>query len=118
MRIAPPTILAALCLAIAGCAVAPKAALPSLAFPRLSAAEERGRAFAYRRCGGCHNVGRDDVAKEGPPFMKLALRYNTLTLKRRFAEVSEHGAGLMQPVTFTHAEAADLLEYVNSLSER
>lgn len=116
MRIDRLSILAGVCLALAACTTAPKR--DALGLPVLSAAEERGRDFAYRRCGGCHNVGRDDVSKEGPPFAKLALRYNSLSLRRRFAEISEHGAETMQPISFSRAEAEDLLAYVSSLADR
>ncbi len=116
MRIDRLAILSSLCMAIAACSTAPKR--DALGLPVLSAAEQRGRDFAYRRCGGCHNVGRDDVAKEGPPFMTLAFRYNSLSLRRRFAEVSEHGSETMQPISFGRAEAEDLLAYVSSLAER
>lgn len=82
----------------------------------LNPAQERGRAFAVRRCAGCHTVGQDGGgAQEGPPFRTLAFRYNALALQRRFAEVSEHGFQMMPPVSFSRAEAEDLLAYVATL---
>jgi mono/diheme cytochrome c family protein len=117
MRFARLPLVSGLCFAIAACAVVPKPETQDFGFRRPTPAEARGREFAYRRCGGCHNVGRDDVSREGPPFMKLARRYDSRSLRQRFAEVSEHGYQLMQPVTFNSAEASDLLAYVNSLTE-
>lgn len=84
--------------------------------PRLDAAQQRGRDFALRRCSACHTVGLDDGgAQEGPAFAKLARRYNPISLERRFAEVSDHGFERMPPVSFTRAEAADLIAYLDAL---
>lgn len=100
---------------VSGCAGAPKDA-PALG---PDPAAERGQAFAARRCAGCHTVGLDDGgAGEGPSFRALAMRYNPLSLQKRFAEVSQHGTGAMPPVTFTVSEAEDLIAYFATLDGR
>lgn len=110
---AGPAALAALALsACAGQAPAPGPA-------RLEPAVQRGHNFAQQRCSGCHAIGLDDGgATEGPPFRVLAQRYNALSLQRRFAEVSAHGYDRMPPVTFTPAQADDLVAYMTSLTAR
>jgi mono/diheme cytochrome c family protein len=112
------SLLGVVALALAACAVAPEPpALPGLRpLATLDAAQARGHDFAVRRCAGCHTVGLDDGgAGDGPTFRKLALRYNPISLERRFAQVSQHGFDRMPPVAFTPGEAADLIAYVNSL---
>lgn len=87
--------------------------------PSLDVAAERGQAFAQRRCAGCHMIGLDEGgAVEGPRFRDLSRRYNTLSLQKRFTEISQHGSGMMPPVTFTSAEADDLLAYIATLDAR
>lgn len=104
-------------LLLAACASgAGKPDLSLLETPKLSAAQERGRAFAVRRCSGCHTIGQDGGgAQEGPAFRTLAFRFNPLALQRRFADVSEHGFEMMPPVGFSRAEAEDLLAYMATL---
>jgi mono/diheme cytochrome c family protein len=111
---------AILSLFLAGCAA--QGATPPLywgAGRQLTAPEERGRAFAYRRCGGCHNVGPDDgEPRDGPAFKKLVRLYTPMSLERRFAEVNDHGTDAMPPITFSRSEAEDLLAYVETLDPR
>jgi mono/diheme cytochrome c family protein len=79
-------------------------------------AAARGRAFAERRCAGCHNIGADDgPPDEGPPFRRLVGSYDSASLAERFAHVSAHGKDRMPPITFTPDERADLLAYVRTL---
>lgn len=93
--------------------------LPGAGAARLDPAAERGQALAARRCAGCHTVGMDDGgAVEGPRFRDLSRRYNALSLQKRFAEISQHGAGMMPPITFSTAEAEDLLAYFATLETR
>jgi len=104
--------------ALAACATAPPPADWSSAppLPRLDATQQRGHAFALRRCSGCHTVGLDDGgAQDGPAFYKLARRYNPISLERRFSEISAHGFDRMPAIPLTHAEAEDLLAYFDSL---
>lgn len=111
-------LILAACLTLAACTTAPRPLSPAeiLRLPQLTAAEQRGHDVAVRRCSGCHTVGRDDGgAGDGPSFRKLSLRYNPISLERRFAEVSQHGFDRMPPVEFTRSEAEDLVAYVNSL---
>ncbi len=85
--------------------------------PRLEPAQQRGQDFAVRRCSGCHTVGLDEGgATEGPAFRSLAMRYNPVSLARRFANVSAHGFDRMPPVGFTAAEAEDLMAYLETLT--
>jgi mono/diheme cytochrome c family protein len=108
-------------LALSACATdaaAPSAATRSADFslPSLDPQQQRGRDFAVRRCSGCHTVGLDDGgASDGPAFYRLARRYNPIALERRFAEISAHGVESMPAITFTTAEAADLIAYFDSL---
>ncbi|MEW5685392.1 MAG: cytochrome c [Pseudomonadota bacterium] len=104
-------------LALSACATTPPSQPNGPA--RLDPAAERGQAFAARRCGGCHTIGVDDGgAAEGPRFRDLARRYNALSLQKRFSEVSQHGTGMMPPVTFSTSEAEDLLAYFAGLDVR
>lgn len=114
-------LIVAACLALAACAT-PGASSPdpsslnAAALPKLDAQQQRGRDFAVRRCAGCHTVGLDDGgAQEGPAFYRLARRYNSLSLERRFAEVSAHGFDRMPSIPFTASEAADLIAYFDTL---
>jgi mono/diheme cytochrome c family protein len=100
-------------LMMTGCAT-PQLAWPPT--PAYSAEALRGQSLARARCAGCHTVGLDDGgASEGPKFRTLAGRYNALALRQRFAEVSEHGSGMMAPITFDARDAEDLIAYVTSL---
>jgi mono/diheme cytochrome c family protein len=84
--------------------------------PSLDPQQQRGRDFAVRRCSSCHTVGLDDGgANDGPAFYQLARRYNPIALERRFAEISPHGVESMPAITFSNAEAADLIAYFDSL---
>lgn len=84
--------------------------------PKLDAQQQRGHDFAVRRCAGCHTVGLDDGgAQDGPPFTRLARRYNPISLEHRFAEVSAHGFDRMPAIPFTASEAADLIAYFDTL---
>jgi mono/diheme cytochrome c family protein len=104
---------------LAGCATAAPPQRPAAGLAPLTPAEQRGHDFAQRRCAGCHAIGEDDGgAAEGPPFRTLALRYNALSLRGRFAEVSAHGFDRMPPVSFSQAEADDLTAYLGTLRPR
>lgn len=116
----PALVSAALALTLSACAggPAPSAAVGAAA-PRYTASEQRGHDLAVRRCAGCHTVGLDDGgASEGPSFRALSVRYNPVSLERRFSEVSAHGADRMPPVGFTTSEAEDLAAYMATLSRR
>ncbi|WP_332765874.1 c-type cytochrome [Phenylobacterium sp.] len=79
-------------------------------------AVQRGQAFAERRCAGCHVVGLDDgPASFGPRFRDLRIRYNALSLQRRFTEISQHGSGEMPPIQIGRREAEDLVAYLETL---
>ena len=118
MRAIPLAVLAVASLLTSACASTPVAPAPywMTAAPELSISAQRGREFAIRRCGGCHNVGLDDGPPyEGPSFRRLGMRYTAIALERRFAEVAEHGMDMMPPVSFSPAEASDLIDYINTL---
>jgi mono/diheme cytochrome c family protein len=110
--------IAAAMFSLAACAAGGAPASPGLPpLPKLDVAQQRGHDFAVRRCAGCHTVGTDDGgAAEGPPFRRLAVRYNPLSLERRFLQVSAHGVDRMPPVQMTRAEAEDLVAYIDTLS--
>lgn len=106
-------------LALSGCATTARDAGAAAVPARYSASEQRGREIAVRRCAGCHTVGLDDGgASEGPSFRALSVRYNPISLERRFTEVSAHGVDRMPPVGFTTSEAEDLAAYMSTLSRR
>lgn len=80
-------------------------------------AVQRGQAFAARRCAGCHEVGLDDrEGTSGPRFRTLRMRFNALSLQRRFDQISQHGSGEMPPIHITRSEAEDLVAYIESLT--
>lgn len=106
------TLIALAAAPLVGCAGGPQAATGLGPDP----AAARGQAFAARRCAGCHTIGMDDGgATEGPRFRDLSMRYNALSLQKRFTDVSQHGSGMMPPVTFTTSEAEDLVAYFGTL---
>ena len=112
------SLLCAAGLALTACATGPAPhdlpGVPPLA--KFDAAQQRGHDFAVRRCGGCHTVGLDDGgAQEGPAFRKLSLRYNPISLGRRFMAVSQHGFEQMPPTPMTRSEAEDLIAYFDTL---
>ncbi|WP_293900247.1 c-type cytochrome [Phenylobacterium sp.] len=85
--------------------------------PTLDPAQTRGHNFAVQRCSGCHAVGLDDGGPQGgPAFYRLSRRYNPLQLEHRFSEVSAHGFDRMPAISFTAAEAEDLIAYFDSLN--
>ena len=84
-----------------------------------SPAADRGLAFAQQRCSGCHMVGLDETsATEGPRFRDLQMRYNSLSLEKRFQEISRHGTGEMPPVALSSSDAEDLIAYFATLDRR
>ena len=111
-------LLCAAGLALAACATGPAPhdlpRVPPLA--KLDVAQQRGHDFAVRRCAGCHTVGLDDGgAQEGPAFRNLSIRYNPISLERRFTAVSQHGFDRMPPTPMTRGEAEDLVAYFDTL---
>lgn len=100
---------------LASCAASP--VVPANA--EFSIAANRGLALARQRCSGCHMVGLDETAAtEGPRFRDLQMRYNSLSLEKRFQDIARHGTGEMPPVGFTGAEAEDLVAYFETLDRR
>lgn len=84
-----------------------------------SPAADRGLALAQQRCSGCHMIGLDETsATEGPRFRDLQMRYNSLSLERRFREITRHGTGEMPPVVFSTSDAEDLVAYFETLDRR
>lgn len=82
----------------------------------MSPSAERGQRLAERRCAGCHAVGLDQSpAASGPRFSDLHLRYNALSLQKRFAEITEHGSGEMPPIHISRQDAEDLVAYFETL---
>lgn len=117
LRLVPLALLTTI--ALSACATSGSAPAAAAGAPSYTASEQRGHEIAVRRCAGCHTVGLDDGgAFEGPSFRALSVRYNPLSLERRFAEVSAHGVDRMPPVGFTTSEAEDLAAYMATLSRR
>lgn len=98
------------------------AALPLPLPPERAAftpAANRGLSFAERQCSGCHMVGLDETsATEGPRFRDLQIRYSSLSLEKRFQEISRHGTGEMPPVALSSSDAQDLVAYFETLDRR
>jgi mono/diheme cytochrome c family protein len=112
MRMFNSMIMAAL---LAGCAST--GAAPG--HPGFSPAADRGLAIVQQRCSGCHMVGLDETAAtEGPRFRDLQMRYNAVSLARKFAEISRHGTGEMPPVGLAASEAEDIAAYFETLDRR
>lgn len=87
--------------------------------PAFSPAADRGLALAQQRCSGCHMIGLDETsATEGPRFRDLQMRYNSLSLERRFREITQHGTGEMPPVALSTTDAEDLVAYFETLDRR
>ena len=64
-------------------------------------------------------VGLDETsATEGPRFRNLQMRYNSLSLEKRFQEISRHGTGEMPPVALSSSDAEDLIAYIGTLDRR
>lgn len=111
-----PILIACVTLLAAGCASS-RGPVPGTA--PLNSAAERGQRLAEARCGGCHAVGLDEKpAASGPRFRDLRVRYNALSLQKRFVEISQHGTGEMPPIKISNADAEDLVAYFDSLSDR
>lgn len=107
-------IPAGLAILVSGCAASGSA--PPAGGP--DPAVERGQAFAARRCAGCHEVGLDDRdGTSGPRFRSLRMRFNALSLQRRFDQISQHGSGEMPPIHISQSEAEDLVAYIESLTD-
>ena len=116
MRSVGIAVVGGLCSLSVACATSDVLTRASGGANALTVSEQRGRELALRRCGGCHNVGIDEgPPHEGPAFRRLGMRYNPISLERRFAEVSEHGSEGMPPVSLTRAEAGDLIDYIDTL---
>ena len=112
MRVLAGVVMSALLVNCAALQVAPAKA-------DFSPAADRGLALAQQRCSGCHMVGLDETAAtEGPRFRDLQMRYNSLSLGKRFRDIAQHGSGEMPPVGFTSADAEDLIAYIETLDRR
>ena len=112
MRVFMSMVLATLLAGCAGSGVAPESS-------GFSPAADRGLSIAKQRCSGCHMVGLDETAAtEGPRFRDLQMRYNAISLARKFGEISQHGAGEMPPVSLGASEAEDIAAYFETLDRR
>ncbi len=64
-------------------------------------------------------VGLDETsATEAPRFRDLQIRYTSLSLERRFREITRHGTGEMPPVAFSSSDGEDLIAYFETLDRR
>jgi mono/diheme cytochrome c family protein len=100
--------------AVSGCATAPPAARKA---PILDASADRGRFLVLRSCAGCHAVGSLGESPNGsaPSFPAVRLRYNTLSLERRLAEISKNGHVEMPPIYMSDAEIKDIVAYIETI---
>lgn len=101
--------------AVAGCAAGPR---PPVVQPGPLIGVERGRDLAEQRCGACHALGLSGESRQAmaPPFRDLDLRFSTIGLERRLAELDRPGHGEMPPMRLTADEARDLTAYIASLA--
>jgi mono/diheme cytochrome c family protein len=110
-----PLVLAA-GLALSACATTPDTQANIARQARLEAAQLRGHDFAAQRCAMCHAVGIGaGGAQSGPAFHNLSVRYDPISLERRFIEVSQHGFNGMPPTPMSRGEAEDLVAYLDTL---
>ncbi len=87
--------------------------------PNLSLAAIRGKAFAERRCSGCHGVvaNRSSPNPESPPFEDIANRPNvTRATLRQFLSDSHNYPAAMN-FTVENSRIRDLAAYIVTLKK-
>lgn len=120
------TVIVALILACAGCAVprpigADTSGPPPFATPEPTLQSvERGRVMAATRCGGCHAVGLTGVSTmaAAPPLRDVANLYPPEQLQEAFAEGVMTGHPAMPQFEFQPAEINDLIAWLDTMRTR
>lgn len=105
-------LMSFLLLAATGCATSGQSPSKSL-----DASADRGRLYALRSCAGCHAVGVLSASPNpnAPSFSAIRLRYNSLSLPRRLAAISENGHYEMPPIHMTPDEIREIVAFVESI---
>jgi|SRR5271169_2561174 len=83
----------------------------------MSAAEQRGKAYARSHCARCHAIDRvgNSPLKIAPPFRTLHLRYPIETLGEALAEGIYTGHAEMPAFELNPDQIRDLLSYLKTL---
>jgi cytochrome c len=107
------SLLAGVSLIMAGCASVEGASFGE----SLSPAVRRGEMFAQINCASCHAIGsnEDSPNLNAPPFRRVRVRYNPLSLKRELEAIPAAGHYLMKPIRIEPTDVEDLIAYIESL---
>lgn len=113
-------ILLGLLVLAGGCAAPPplgQAAAPSDARGTPGSAT-RGHVLAQTQCSGCHAVDRqgDSPLADAPPFRTLSQRYPVADLQEAFGEGLVTAHPTMPQFQFEAADVADLIAYLETVS--
>lgn len=86
----------------------------------LTAAQQRGQAFARANCGGCHSI--DGVTPSplaiAPPFRSLHLKYPIEMLEEALAEGITTGHPTMPEFRLDPAQINDLISFLKRFEKR
>lgn len=95
-------------------------ALASADAATLTAAQQRGRAFARTNCGGCHSI--DSVTPSplsvAPPFRFLHRKYPIEMLEEALAEGITTGHPAMPEFRLDPDQINDLISFLRTLEKR
>lgn len=94
------------------------AAVLAAAAPVRAPGIDRGAHVAQRDCALCHAVGPTGRSPNfaAPPFARVRLRYNPISLERALTNISKHGHFEMRPQRISSSDVADLAAYIQSLA--
>lgn len=81
-------------------------------------APRRGRVFADRECGRCHQVGRagESPYPGAPTFSSIRMRYTGPALERELQAIEDVGHFRMPALSTVPADRRDLIAYIESLT--
>lgn len=76
-----------------------------------------GGAIATQRCAACHAVGEVGASPNGgaPPFRRINLRYNPLSLGQALKRIALKGHYEMPPQSLSDSDLEDLSAYIQTL---
>lgn len=86
----------------------------------LTAAQQRGHAFARANCGGCHSIDRASPSPLAiaPPFRSLHLKYPVEMLEEALAEGIVTGHPTMPEFQLEPDQINDLIAFLKSFQTR
>lgn len=86
----------------------------------LTAAQQRGQAFARTNCGGCHSIGSvtPSPLAIAPPFRSLHLKYPIEMLEEALAEGITTGHPSMPEFRLDPAQINDLISFIKRFEKR